>query len=173
MSSVTERSYERTVCVHASVAALYQEMKTADGLVRFLCEVESHLVDPEDGHAVCQGMISVGPLSYRIAGDLVVEGQAGQGDTESGASLRVALRAPSLRIQIDGTLDLIAAAARETTLRYAATIRSSHPLLRRFGSALTGTLEEHVDSATDRIAVLVSQYTAARRQLSDGRYEHN
>ena len=73
----------------------------------------------------------------------------------------------SLRLELEGAFDFTVSAQDETTLRYAATIRSTHPLLRRMPSSLTGALVEHVDTTTDLIAVRTRQYTQARRLLAE------
>lgn len=160
MSAVLERSYERTVRVNAPVRALYREMDSVDGLVRFMHQIDSHEPDPDGKGALVHGSIAIGPLSYRITGTLLVE------RVNPPNGLWVRLRAPSLQMEIEGRFDLTASSAEETTLRYAATIRSGHALMRRMRSSLIGVLEEHVDAATDLAAVRGRQYAQAARLLS-------
>jgi hypothetical protein len=106
-------------------------------------------------------VFSIGPLSYEVDGDMTVERAVPL------HSLEIALRAPSLRLELEGAFEFMVSAQDETTLRYSATIRSAHPLLRRMPSALTGALEEHVDTTTDLISVRARQYTQAKRRLAD------
>jgi carbon monoxide dehydrogenase subunit G len=161
VTSVLERSYERTVRVEAPLRGLYREMDTVDGLVRFLPQVDRHISGPDPGHAVCEGSISIGPLSYRVQGTISVE------RVDPPRALRVRLRAPAIHLELDGEFEFAASAAEETTLRYSAIIRSSHPLVSRMRSSLTGALEEHVDSAIDLVVVRGRQYAEAERRLSN------
>jgi hypothetical protein len=141
---------------------LYDELDSAHRLARFIPQLETSMADATaDGAATCRGLLSIGPLCYSIPGEMSVERVVPL------HNLEVVLRAPSLRLELDGTLDFAVGAQDETTLRYAATIRSSHPLLRRLPGALIGALEEHVDSTTDLIAVRGRQYSQARRRLAD------
>lgn len=160
MSSVLERDYERTIRISAPLRALYREMDSVDGLVRFLHQIDDHEADPDSKGALVHGSIAIGPLSYRITGTLLVE------RVDPPRCLWVRLRAPSLQLEIEGTFEFTAASTEETTLRYAATIRSAHPLVRRMRSSLIGVLEEHVDAATDLAAVRGRQYAQAARLLS-------
>ncbi len=160
MSSVLERDYERTIRVSAPLRALYREMDSVDGLVRFMHQIDDHEADPDSKGALVHGSIAIGPLSYRITGTLLVE------RVDPPRCLWVRLRAPSLQLEIEGTFEFTAASTEETTLRYAATIRSAHPLVRRMRSSLIGVLEEHVDAATDLAAVRGRQYAQAARLLS-------
>jgi hypothetical protein len=160
MSAVLERDYERTVRVSAPLRALYREMDSVDGLVRFLHQIDDHEPDPDSKGGLVHGSMAIGPLSYRLTGTLLVE------RVDPPRSLWVRLRAPSLQMEIEGTFEFTAASAEETTLRYAATIRSAHPLVRRMRSSLIGVLEEHVDAATDLAAVRGRQYAQAARLLS-------
>jgi carbon monoxide dehydrogenase subunit G len=160
MASVLERSYERTVRVNSPLRALYREMDSVDGLVRFLPQIDSHEPDPDSQGALCQGVISIGPLSYRVAGTLLVE------RVTPPSQLWVRLRAPSLQLELEGTFDFAASSNDETTLTYSATVRSAHPLVRRMRSSLIGMLEEHVDAATDLATIRGKQYAQAARLLS-------
>jgi carbon monoxide dehydrogenase subunit G len=160
VSSVLERDYERTIRVSAPLRALYREMDSVDGLVRFMHQIDDHEADPDSKGALVHGSIAIGPLSYRITGTLLVE------RVDPPRCLWVRLRAPSLQLEIEGTFEFTAASTEETTLRYAATIRSAHPLVRRMRSSLIGVLEEHVDAATDLAAVRGRQYAQAARLLS-------
>lgn len=160
MTAVLERDYERTVRINAPLRGLYREMDSVDGLARFLPQVDSvEHAEQNASHAVCHGSVSIGPLSYRLAGTVAVE------RVDPPNALRVQLRAPSLQLEITGMFEFTPSAADETTLRYAATIRSAHPLVRRMRSSLIGLLEEHVDWATDLLMVRGRQYTNAERLL--------
>jgi carbon monoxide dehydrogenase subunit G len=161
VSFVLERSYERTVRVEAPLRGLYREMDTVEALARFLPQVDRLIPGSDADHAACEGSISIGPLSYRLQGTLSVE------RVDPPRTLRVRLRAPAIHLELDGEFDFTASAEEETTLRYAAMIRSSHPLVRRMRSSLTGALEEHVDSAIDLVAVRGRQYAEAERRLSN------
>ncbi|HEY1966990.1 MAG TPA: hypothetical protein VGH89_03510 [Pseudonocardia sp.] len=161
MAAVLERSYERTVRVMAPLLGLYREMDSVDGLVRFLAEVDSYVSSPTDDSATLIGSLCIGPLSYRLEGSLMIHRVVPPN------SLRIRMRAPSLQLELEGTFEFTASAAEETTLRYSATMRSSHPLVRRMRSSLTGALEEHVDSATDLVAVRARQYAEAERRFND------
>ncbi len=160
MSTALERSYERTVRVQAPLRGLYREMDSVPGMVRFISEIAGHVAGESDGQAVIIGSVSIGPLSYRLDGTLAVE------RVNPPNSLTVQIRAEGLHLELDGTFEFTVAAAEETTVRYAATIRSGHPLVRRMRSALTGALEEHVDSATDLVVMRGRQYAAAERKLA-------
>ena len=161
MPTALERSYERTVRVGAPVDRLYEQMDSVHGLARFIPQLESSVLGADDDRGVCRGLFSIGPLSYEVDGNMTVDRVVPL------HNLEIALRAPSLRLELDGQFEFLVGAQDETTLRYAATIRSTHPLLRRMPSSLTGALEEHVDTTTDLIAVRARQYTQAKRLLAD------
>ena len=160
MVEVLERSYERTVRIMAPQRTLYGEMDSVEALARFLPHVDSLEPDPDPRIAGCFGVVAIGPLSYRLKGTLELE----LIDPPNGIWLR--LRASNLPIELEGRFDFTASSAEETTLRYAATIRSQHKLIRRMRSSMIGVLEEHVDAATDLAAVRGRQYAQAARLLS-------
>jgi carbon monoxide dehydrogenase subunit G len=157
---VLERSYERTVRIKAPQLTLYGEMDSVEALARFLPHVDSLESDPDPRIAGCFGVVAIGPLSYRLKGTLELE----RIDPPNGIWLR--LRASNLPIELEGRFDFTASSAEETNLRYSATIRSQHKLIRRMRSSLIGVLEEHVDAATDLAAVRGRQYAQAARLLS-------
>jgi carbon monoxide dehydrogenase subunit G len=157
---VLERSYERTVRIKAPQRTLYGEMDSVEALARFLPHVDSLEPDPDPYIAVCFGAVAIGPLSYRLKGTLELE----RIDPPNGIWLR--LRASNLPMELEGRFEFTASSAEETTLRYSATIRSEHKLIRRMRSSMIGVLEEHVDAATDLAAVRGRQYAQAARLLS-------
>jgi carbon monoxide dehydrogenase subunit G len=157
---VLERSYERTVRIKAPQRTLYGEMDSVEALARFLPQVDGLEPDPDPHIAVCFGAVSIGPLSYRLKGTLEVE----RVDPPNGLWLR--LRATNVPMELEGRFDFTPSSAEETTLRYSATIRSDHKLIRRMRSSMLGVLEEHVDAAIDLAAVRGSQYAQAARLLS-------
>jgi hypothetical protein len=161
MSIALERSYERTVWVKAPLRGLYREMCTADSLARFIPEIDRHRPGSDDSRAICSATISIGPLSYRVDGTLTVDRVVPL------SVLRVELLVPSLQLSLRGTFDFTASAETETTLHYSATIRATHPLVRRLRSSLTGALEEHVDSTTDLISIRARQYAEAERRFAE------
>jgi|SRR5581483_5644138 carbon monoxide dehydrogenase subunit G len=161
MPTALERSYERTVRIGAPLEGLYEELDSVHGLARFIPQLDSSVLGSDDSRGACRGVFSIGPLSYEVDGDMTVERAVPL------HSLEIALRAPSLRLELEGAFEFMVSAQDETTLRYSATIRSAHPLLRRMPSALTGALEEHVDTTTDLISVRARQYTQAKRRLAD------
>jgi carbon monoxide dehydrogenase subunit G len=161
MDAVTQRSYERTVRVGAPLWALYAEMDSVERIARFLPQLDR--VEPvdeaDDTQARCFGVVSIGPLCYRLAGSLEVQ------RVNPPRRVGILLRASRVPLELEGGFEFTRAAAEETTVRYAATIRSAHPLMRRIPSALTGVLEEHVDAATDLAALRGRQYVQAERLL--------
>jgi carbon monoxide dehydrogenase subunit G len=157
---VLERSYERSVRIKASQRTLYGEMDSVEGLARFLPQVDGLEADPDPHLAVCFGAVAIGPLSYRLKGTLEIE----RIDPPNGLWLR--LRASNVPMELEGRFEFTASAAEETTLRYSATIRSEHKLIRRMRSSMIGVLEEHVDAATDLAAVRGRQYAQAARLLA-------
>jgi carbon monoxide dehydrogenase subunit G len=157
---VLERSYERTVRIKAPQRTLYGEMDSVEALARFLPQVDGLEPDPDPRIAVCFGAVAIGPLSYRLKGTLELE----RVDPPNGLWLR--LRASNVPMELEGRFEFTASAAEETTLRYSATIRSEHKLIRRMRSSMIGVLEEHVDAATDLAAVRGRQYAQAARLLS-------
>ncbi|HTK65016.1 MAG TPA: SRPBCC domain-containing protein [Pseudonocardia sp.] len=160
MVEVLERSYERTVRIKAPQRTLYGEMDSVEALARFLPQVDGLEPDPDPRIAVCFGAVAIGPLSYRLKGTLELE----RVDPPNGLWLR--LRASNVPMELEGRFEFTASAAEETTLRYSATIRSEHKLIRRMRSSMIGVLEEHVDAATDLAAVRGRQYAQAARLLS-------
>jgi hypothetical protein len=156
-----ESSYERTVRVQAPVNGLYREVDSIHRLARFIAQIDSHLPGANDDYGMCRASFFFGPLAYQVDGDIAVE------RVLPPHCLAVALRVPTLRLELDGTFDLSISAQYETTLRYAATIRSSHPVLRRMHNALTGALVEHVDTTTDLITVRAGQYARAERRFTE------
>jgi carbon monoxide dehydrogenase subunit G len=160
MVEVLERSYERTVRIKAPQRTLYGEMDSVEGLARFLPQLDSLEADPDPHIAVCFGAVAIGPLSFRLKGTLELE----RVDPPNGLWLR--LRASNVPMELEGRFEFTASAAEETTLRYSATIRSQHKLIRRMRSSMIGVLEEHVDSATDLAAVRGRQYVQAAQLLS-------
>jgi hypothetical protein len=162
VSVVMERTYERTVRVSAPMRALYGEMDSVELIARFLSEVDrvEPFDDLEDARGRFFGTVTIGPFSYRLTGTLMIE------RVDPPAGLWVRLRASNLPIEFDGRFEFAEAAAEETTLRYAATIRSAHPLMRWLRSWLIAALEAHVDTATELAAVRGGQYTRAERLLS-------
>lgn len=161
MSTVTECAYERTVRVESPVDDLYEEIDSVHRLARFIPQLASDVEGTSDTTGDCRGVLAIGPLSYEVDGQLLVE------PVSPMHNLEVALRAPALRLELDGVLALSPGANNETTLHYSATLRSTHPVLRRMPKALSGVLEEHVDTTTDLIAVRGRQYTQARRALTE------
>jgi carbon monoxide dehydrogenase subunit G len=161
MPTALERTYERSVRIEAPHDGVYEELDTAHGLARFIPQLDGPVLGPDDDHGACRASVSIGLLSYEFDSDITVR------RATPPHSLEVELRAPSLRLELDGVFNLTVNARDETTLRYTATIRSTHPVFRRMSSALTGVLEEHVDSTTDLIAVRAHQYTRARRRLTE------
>ena len=160
MVKVLERSYERTVRIKAPLLTLYGEMDSVEALARFLPHVDGLEPDPDPRMAGCFGAGAIGPLSYRLTGTLELE----RIDPPNGLWLR--LRASNLPIELEGRFGFTPSAAEETTLRYSATIRSEHKLIRRMRSSMIGVLEEHVDAATDLAAVRGRQYARAAMLLS-------
>jgi carbon monoxide dehydrogenase subunit G len=160
MPAVLERHYDRSVRVMAPLPGLYGELDSVEGIARFIRQID-RIAPADEEHARCQGSLSIGPLSYRLNGELELE----RLDPPHG--LRLRLHSPALRLEIEGLFEFVVSAENETTVHYAATIRSAHPLVRRMGSALTGLLEEHVDSATDLVAVRGRQYAEAQRRFTE------
>jgi hypothetical protein len=156
MTSV-ERTYARAVRVKVPTRMLRPAMGSIDGLLRYFPGIETDPAQTADKHARCHVAISIGPLSYRLDAVLSID----EGDTPE--MLRISMRVPALRLEIRGLFDFAASAAGETTLRYTATISSTHPLARRIPTSLANTLEDHVDSAIDLIAKQGRQYSAAKR----------
>lgn len=161
MARVADPHYQRDVRVMAPLHGVYREMDTVDGLVRFIPQIGEHRPEPGGGRARCRGTVSLGPLTCRLTGEIRVQ------RVDPPHAIHVLLESSELAIELDGTFELIESAEDETTLRYAASIRSEHPLVRRMRSSMTGLLEEHVDSTTDLVAVRVRQYTSAARRFAD------
>lgn len=161
MGGVTQRTYERTVRVRAPLRPLYAEMDSVERIARFLPQLDRvELLDEAgDTQARCFGVMSIGPLVYRLAGSLELQRMNPPG------RVGIRLRASGVPLELEGGFEFTRAADEETTVRYAATIRSAHPLMRRIPSALTEVLEEHVDTATDLAALRGRQYVHAERLL--------
>lgn len=161
MAAALERSYERTVRVKAPLRGLYREMDTVDGLIRFIPQIERHRAAPDGESAVAFGSMSLGPLSWQLRGDIRIE------QVDPPNALNLFIDVPSVQMTFRGVFEFSTSAADETTLRFAATVSSSHNLVRRMRSSLTGALEDFVDSTTDRVAILARQYAEAERRFSD------
>lgn len=161
MSTALEWDYRRVVRVNASVHALYAEMDSVEGLVRFMPQIDDHQPTDDDAQAATiHGCIGLGPVSYRLTGSLTID------RADPPRRLRVRLQAPSRQLEIEGGFAFTPVSVEETAVEYAATVRCAHPLVRRMRSALIGVLEEHVDAATDLAAVRGRQYVQAAQLFS-------
>lgn len=163
MASELERSYNRTVRVLAPLRALYDDMCTAAGLLKFMPQIARYRVTDNPDEARIATELTLGPVSWPVEGTLVVR------RTLPPRELAARIDIPSLQIVVEGRIELEGTAAEETQLTFAATIRSAHPLVRRMRSQLTGALEETVDTTTDRIAILARQHAEAERRLANSR----
>jgi hypothetical protein len=135
-------------------------MDSVQRLARFLPQIEGLASETGARTALCQCVLRVGPLSYRLRSNLLVQ------PTAPPTVVSVQLEAPDLRLMIASSLEFFTASLEETTLRYAATVRSTHPLVRRLRGSLLTMLEEHVDVAVDLAVTRGRQYVRAARELA-------
>jgi carbon monoxide dehydrogenase subunit G len=161
MVTAIESSYARDVQVLAPRGRVFDTLATAAGLVRFMPQVDKYQSQPEPERALVHTAISLGPLAWQTDALLQVD------RVVTPSALRITITMPSLQITLEGEIDLAETSATETLLTYRASIRSTHRLMRRLRSSLTGALEEHIDTTTERIATLARQHAEAERRLTD------
>lgn len=160
MVTAVESSYDRTVRVLAPRARIYDELGTAEGMIRYMPQIERFQLLPEPDRVLIHTSVSVGPLQWHVEALLRVD------RLDPPSVLGVNMTIPGLQLEVDGAIELIESAVEETQLTYRATIGSRHRLMRRLRSSLTGSLEEHIDTTTDRIATLARQHAEAERRLT-------
>jgi carbon monoxide dehydrogenase subunit G len=161
MVATLERSYARTVLVKSPIRSLYHEMRTAASVIRFMPVIDDFVATSDEHVATILTTLCLGPVSWQFTGRLELE------EVDPPHRLGISITVPSPQLDFIGEFHYEVSSAEETNLRYEATVRTDQPLLRRMRSSLVGSLEEYVDSTTERVAILARQYADAERRFSE------
>lgn len=154
-----EADHTRSVRVAAPIDMVWDELGSLDRLMKQIPEVAYVRLEPDGRTAHITTSLAWGPISWKFANvSLAVSRPPHQ--------LQWCVHASSLQLDFEGTFDLAPAAVRnETLLTYRGSLRCRHRLLSRLRGALASSLEGHVNSLTERLAVLAAQHTEAKARL--------
>lgn len=157
-----EVSYEVTVRIEASLAAVWDELCTLDRILGHVPAISSVELGADGMTGSFIFVLSrLGRVWKRLETSAVVI------EVTPPRHLQWTLQTPSLEWEFVGTFELAPVGTDETTLVYRGTMRFSDRYAGPFQPIHAEVLEEHLATVANRIAGRAARHTLAERTLGD------
>jgi carbon monoxide dehydrogenase subunit G len=155
---ILEVVHETSVRVEAPVDAVWGEVGTLQGLLRYLPGIEGYEIAPGHREATVHGTFRWGPVRFVLAGVVAAV------EVEAPHRVVFVLRDPGLGMTFVGELVLDPIGG-ESRLTYRGTLRCGHRYMARMRRVTTGWVEESMDFTVSRLATLTTRHVMAERLL--------